>query len=219
MKTYALTSVLLILFSFSVFAQESSEKEKQNCPTVTLEGPATAIDLGEPHIFTVNVSGGSVDKTKLGYKWSVDKGKIISGQDTQTITISTKGLEDTTINATVKISGLPDGCVNEFSEASITICPADPILVDEFGNIQSGDMKARLDNFFVGLQDDPTSTGYVVNYGTARNIARRERFIRNYIKLRNFDAARIVIKKGGREKSIRTRLWIAPAGANPELIN
>ena len=40
-----------------------------------------------------------------------------------------------------------------------------PRKIDEYGNIRFNDEKARLDNFAIELQNDPTAQGYLVCYG------------------------------------------------------
>ncbi len=77
----------------------------------------------------------------------------------------------------------------------------------------------RLDNFLITLQNDPNSTGYVINYGSKREVSRREKLFRTHFRDRNFQTDRIVFVNGGIEKRIRTRLWIVPAGADPSEIN
>ena len=37
---------------------------------------------------------------------------------------------------------------------------------DEYGNIRFNDEKARLDNFAIQLQNEPTSQGYIIGYGS-----------------------------------------------------
>jgi len=86
---------------------------------------------------------------------------------------------------------------------------------DEFGMAANGDIKARMDNFWANLANDPTAQGYIVNYGSARDVARRETMIRSYIRFRQIDAARTTFIRGGFLKEIRTQLWIVPSGAQP----
>ena len=80
--------------------------------------------------------------------------------------------------------------------------------IDEFGNIANGELKARLDNFFVELQNRPNKKGYIVITGASKTILSREKLIRNYIFFRKFDASRIEFVKNGYSKEIKTELWI-----------
>lgn len=84
---------------------------------------------------------------------------------------------------------------------------------EEFGKVDNGDFKARIDSFFIELNAKKDSQGYIFNYGTPKEMAAREKLIRNTITLRRFDAARINIVRGGKGTGLKTILWIVPDGA------
>ncbi len=94
----------------------------------------------------------------------------------------------------------------------------EPILIDEFGNIAQGDTKSRLDNFYNQLQNNPSATGYIIIYGSAKTIAKKEKFINQHISLRGFPRDRIVIVNGGIREDVFIQFWIVPAGATPPSI-
>ena len=48
-------------------------------------------------------------------------------------------------------------------------------LFDEFEMATNGNVKMRTDSFFTELSNNPASQGYIVNFGTNREIAGRER--------------------------------------------
>ena len=57
---------------------------------------------------------------------------------------------------------------------------------------------------------------YIINYGTSRQIAQRERWIRDGIVFRRFDSYRITLVNGGNSGTLRTVMWLVPPGAaNP----
>jgi PKD repeat protein len=189
------------------------------CPTLTVDGPSSAVKSGETMTFTANVVGGN--QQNITYNWEVSQGTIVSGQGTPQIVVGTEGLEDTNIQATVKISG-DEGCNcdTEASETGVVASEPQPELVDEFGPIPNNDVKARLDIFSTRLANDPTSTGYVVNYGSSAQVTRRERLIRDYlVNEKGVEASRLVFVNGGVESAIRTRLWLVPAGADASSVN
>lgn len=190
-----------------------------NCGSLEVSGPPAVVKPGETMTFTASIVGG--DQQNVTYNWSVDRGEIISGQGTSTITVSTDGLEDTTVNASVEAVSSEENCSCELdgSDAGVVAPEPDPYLFDEFGNIPNNDVRNRLDLFFVELQNNPTSTGYIVNYGSSRQIAARERLIRDHMRLRNLPADRIVFVNGGAEPQVRTRLWVVPAGADPSTVD
>ncbi len=185
------------------------------CPTISVTGPAGTVQPGDTMTFTANVSGGS--QPSVTYNWSVSQGTIIEGQGTPSITVDTDGLENTTITATVNVGG-PDpacDCPETASDTGVVAALPIPELVDDFGPLANDDVRGRLDQFFIVLQNDPTATGYIINYGPARQVTARERLIRNHIAFRNAPADRIVIVNGGEEPQIRTRLFRVPVGAIP----
>ncbi|MGI8669275.1 MAG: hypothetical protein ACR2J3_05410, partial [Aridibacter sp.] len=197
----------------------TAPREDCVCPaTVTVVPPPAAVRPGENMVFTANVVG---DSTGLRYNWDVDNGDIISGQGTTRITVNTEGRTDTTVTATLNIEGFPNdcGCIGSITETGIIAGEIGPELIDEFEGIPNNDVRTRLDSFFIRLQGDPTATGYIINYGSARQVAARERLIRNHIQFRGFDASRIVLVNGGVESGIRTKLWLVPQGVDPSNLN
>ncbi|MGI9055040.1 MAG: hypothetical protein ACR2F2_04470 [Pyrinomonadaceae bacterium] len=92
------------------------------------------------------------------------------------------------------------------------------ILFDEFEKATNGNVKMRMDSFFTELSNNPASQGYIINFGTGREIAKRERQIRDSINFRRYDATRVVIVNGGFRGVIKTEFWIVPAGAETPVI-
>ena len=94
---------------------------------------------------------------------------------------------------------------------------------DEFGDVNCESEMARLDNFALQLQNDPSARGAIIFFagkmaadklpkrGEAE--ARVER-IRSYLtKRRGIPAARIVVMNGGYNSDYRVQLWSVTSGA------
>ena len=94
---------------------------------------------------------------------------------------------------------------------------------DEFGDVNCESEMARLDNFAVALQNDPSARGAIIFFagkmaadklpkrGEAE--ARVER-IRSYLtKRRGIPAASIVVMNGGYDSNYHVQLWMVPAAA------
>lgn len=96
---------------------------------------------------------------------------------------------------------VPPGAENPPAESS-------SIKQDEFEKLSSGELRARLDAFFNELNNNPDSTGYIVNHGTAKTVLTREKLFKNYITQRKFDPLRVKFLKGGNGKILKTELWI-----------
>lgn len=96
--------------------------------------------------------------------------------------------------------------------------PAAARLVDSFGEILVTDLKARLDNFALELQQAPDAKGYVVAYAAknrfpgwpVRTALDSFQFIVGY---RGIPAARLAVINGGLRGDNRVELWLAPPGA------
>lgn len=189
-------------------------RAKVTCPSVGITCPEQ-IAAGKPVIFTSNLTGGSGNVPAI-YNWTVTSGRIISGQGTNSITVDTTGMEGRALMASLVMSGYEEECL-----ASCMIQFPAPIAgrkFDQFPDIARNDEKARLDNFTIGLQNDPSATGYVVIYpgrsdrpGAADKRATR---ISDYmVNSRGLDARRIVTLVGAQRDELRIELWIRPQGA------
>ncbi|MCS6874924.1 MAG: hypothetical protein NZM17_09640 [Pyrinomonadaceae bacterium] len=181
------------------------------CPSSITVSGGGVVRPGEIMTFTANVVGGTQET--VTYNWTVSQGRIISGQGTSVIRVSTEGLERTNITARVTIGGLCENCPNTAEETgSVTEKPGiSPF--DEFGPAPNDDVRGRLDNFFVALGNDPTATGYIVIDGPKREADRREALIRNHIRFRKFPAQRITIVRGDTTaRTVYTKLYVIPAG-------
>jgi hypothetical protein len=183
------------------------------CPTVTVNGPAGVTERGGMMTFTANVSGGTAQN--ITYNWSVSSGTIESGQGTPSITVRA---DTSDVTATVNVGLDVDcDCLKSANALGPVAPQLEPVLIDEFGVMPNDDIRGRLDQFFAELSNNPTNQGYIINYGTDREITVRERLIRNHIAFRNFDASRITFVRGGDTGSgPRTKLYRIPPGAeNP----
>jgi hypothetical protein len=187
------------------------------CPNVEISCP-TNIAVDQPVTFSANVFGGTPVVSPL-YNWSVSVGTIIEGQGTSSIKVDTSGLAGQTIKATLSMGGLPIDC-SASCAISIPLPQARCRKFDEFPAISRNDEKARLDNYGIDLQNDPTSTAYVVIYpkrsGKAGDAQQHSQQIVDYlVNARHLDARRIVTLVGGAQDAVRIELWTCPQGATP----
>lgn len=185
------------------------------CPALSVTGPAGVTDRGGIMTFTANVSGGTAQT--ITYNWAVSAGTIESGQGTPSITVMAPSDGTTNVEATVTVTLDVDcDCLKTASANGPVAEPEGPVLVDEFGPLSNDDIRSRLDTFFAELANNPTNQGYIINYGTDRQIAARERLITNHIAFRNFDRSRITLVNGGAspDGEPRTKLYRIPPGAD-----
>jgi PKD-like domain len=186
------------------------------CPAPTASCP-DAVEQGQSITFTV---GGNLNATPAisGYNWTVSAGTITSGQGTPSITVSTDNLGGQSVTATVELAGVDPSCPRTAScTTSIKAPPAKPRLFDEYGNIRFNDEKARLDNYAIQLQNEPTAQGYIIAYGScdAEGQTRGNRAKDYLVNTRGIDAGRLVVVDGGCMPELKVQLWIVPQGATP----
>ncbi len=188
-------------------------KVKCSCPTLSVSGPAGVTNPGDTMTFTLNGGGSNP------VNWTVSAGTIEAGQGTSTITVrTTPEMAGGNVTATAELGGLDSACncPNTASETAGVAPRPTPRLVDEFGGKKDDEVKAIIDNFYIELNNDPNAKGYIVNYGTAKQIAARKAQINKAIKFRKYDSSRVVFVDGGDTGAgVDTKLWFVPAGAEP----
>ena len=184
------------------------------CPNVAIECPDRVV-LGEPLTFRSTVTGGSSGVAST-YNWTVSAGRIIDGQGTDTIHVDTTGLAGQTVTATLSMGGYNLDC-------STTCTVQFPVPVecrkfDEFPAIAYNDEKARLDNYAIELQNDPTSTAFVIVYpgqrGRPGDVQKHTTRLVDYlVNSRGINAQRIVTLVGPARDVLIVELWLCPQGA------
>lgn len=187
---------------------------KPTCPNVSLICP-DRIEAGQPVTFASTLTGGTGNVSRV-YNWTVSAGRIIEGQGTSSIRVETTGLEGQSLTASLSMAGYEDNC-----SASCTIqfpIPLSCRKFDEFPDISRNDEKARLDNFTIELQNDPTSTAYVIIYPGSRAASgplqkRATRIVDYMVNSRRIDSARIVTLVGPPRSDLKVELWNCPQGA------
>jgi len=188
------------------------------CPAIEISCP-TNVAIDQPLTFTSRYSGGVPANIAPVYNWTVSAGTIIEGQGTDTIKVDTKGLAGQSVTASLSMGGYNLECAADCS-VSIPLPKREGFRFDEFPDIARNDEKARLDNFAIALQNDPSSTGYVIVY-PGRTSKRAEvqdhfgRVIDYLVNSRNMDKSRIRTIEGPKKDQLSVQLWITPQGAAP----
>lgn len=188
------------------------------CPNIEIVCP-TNIGIDQPLTFTSRATGGTPSITPV-YNWTVSAGTIVEGQGTNTIKVNTTGLAGQTVRASLSMGGY--GSLLCSAECGVSV-PLPRIVsrkFDEFPDIQRNDEKARLDNFMIELQNDPTATAYVVIYpgsGSRRGDVQHHamRIVDYLVNSRGLDQHRIVTLVGRARNELFVELWITPQGATP----
>jgi hypothetical protein len=91
---------------------------------------------------------------------------------------------------------------------------------DEFGDVQTSDLMARLDNFAIQLQNEPTVKGFILVYRGRRDLPglsnRYAMRSKGYlINSRGFPKERVIAVDGGEADCLTQEFWIVPPGTTP----
>lgn len=186
------------------------------CPSVNISCP-DRVTPGQPVTFGAALTGGSGNVTPV-YNWTVSAGKIIEGQGTNSIKVDTTGLAGQSITATLSMGGYDLDC-----SATCSLHFPAPLTCrkfDEYSGISRNDEKARLDNFAIELQNDPTSTGHVIinpkQGGRPGQVQTQTKGIVDYlVNSRGLDARRVVTVVGPARSDQMVELRVCPQGAAP----
>jgi len=212
------------------------------CPSsVTVNNPASAVE-GTQVTFNSEVTG-LPQNANFTYHWEVDHGSILGTNDGHSINVDTTGLGGQTVRATLTLAGLDPRCKST-AQGDMTIARSEPVSIeplpkeckvfDRYGPIEFNDEKARLDNFAIFLNQEPSAKGYIVAFGEgalSRNIGTRkdpspgvvtaqyriDRASRYLSDDRGLSLNRIVSKDGGVFKNSEVDLYICPNGKEPTI--
>lgn len=92
---------------------------------------------------------------------------------------------------------------------------------DRFGDVGFDDEKARLDNFAIALQNDPSKQGYIIVFGQQGRAAeakkRADRAKGYLIESRGMDRQRLISWDHCVRDSLEFELWLSPAGVTPSV--
>ena len=194
------------------------------CPyPVILSAPAQ-VSEGEIITFTSDItySGSSA----LNYTWTVSPGnaKLLSGAGTPTITVDSTGLAGQRISATLVVDdGSGEPACRQVAQASTMVPPTPPRehpsrQFDVCCSCSFDDQKARLDNLAIEMQNDPSTTSYVIAYGGRTSRIGQADMLgtraRDYLVTnRGIDQSRIIVLNGGFREEDCVELWVVPSGA------
>ena len=193
------------------------------CPyPVSVSAPDSVVD-GDIITFTSDVAYGGT--SALNYTWTVSPAgaKIMSGAGTPTITVDTTGLGNQRVTAIPVVDdGSGDRNCRQMAQATTPVTPLEtpkpPPVFDEIPRLKRDDLKARLDNLAIELQNTPGAQGYIIFYDSPETrpneAARYAAFAKSYlVNQRGIEASRIVVVNGGMRRRELYQVFIVPPGA------
>ncbi len=91
------------------------------------------------------------------------------------------------------------------------------VLVDEFGELCSEDVRSRMDSFFAMISNTPNATGYMVGLAPHSLSGRYQKFVRlfrNHIAFRSFSREKVKFLRGSDREDLRIQFWLVPPSAS-----
>lgn len=78
-------------------------------------------------------------------------------------------------------------------------------------NVQVKELFDKFDNLLIKeFRKYINSQGYIINYGTDKEIAKREKQIRDSYTFRSYDTYRLTFVRGGNSNKLKSVFWIVP---------
>jgi hypothetical protein len=200
---------------------------KSPCPYPVNVSAAASVNEGDVITFTADVAYSGT--AALNYTWTISPGdaKVVSGAGTPTMGVDSTGSGGRRITATLVVDdGSGDPTCRPVSQASTMVQPPPPpheSPAREFDvccTCSYDDQKARLDNLAIAMQNEPSTSSYIIAYaGRTSHVGQADRLLtraRDYlIKQRGVDQSRIVTVNGGFREEDCVELWLVPSGAQP----
>jgi hypothetical protein len=198
---------------------------KSPCPyPVSLSVDA---EVNEGDVITFTADTAYSGSSPLNYTWTVspNTAKILSNTENK-ITVDSTGLGGQRVTATLVVDdGSGDPICRQTAQAYTFVRPPEhhenpSRQFDVCCSCSFDDQKARLDNLAVELQNDPSTTTYVIAYGGRTSRVGQADLLgaraRDYlVTQRGIDQSRIVVINGGFREEDCVELWVVPRGATP----
>lgn len=211
MKQLILLFIIISAAGVNSFAQVFAD----SCPKISVLGPTSSVRPGEPMTFYALV--GNRLTNEYTFNWSLSAGTIMLGQGTNSINVDTSGLSTINVAATVEVAGdkLASTCENRASETGTIVALIHPRPSDQFGKLATGDLRQRIDNLFIELQNDPASEGWIVLYlkrtDSVLTKQKRVKLYADHVAFRKMAPSRFTFVITETEKENYTEFWIIPS--------
>ena len=187
-----------------------AKSETFQCANLSVHGQTTLNKTDEIIFSVYSYELREIENPTL--TWKVSAGEIVEGQGKDFIKVKLNESDPKRVTAFLEVGGLPYPCPKVFTETA-EIGDGKLFLIDRFGNLPSGETKARLDAFFQTLFSDPKAQGYIIIYGNrnqgGKSVESKVVFYKNYFTFRNIDVSRIALVRGGYREETSGELWLA----------
>lgn len=200
----------------------TATKIKRPCPYPVNVSAPTSVAEGDLITFSSDVA--YEGSSALNYTWTISPAgaRIVRGAGTPTITVDTSGLGGQSVAAIIVVDdGSGDRACRQSAQAlTDVVTPVKSFIFDRVPPVTYDDLKARLDNLAIELQNTPSAQGYIFVYtapgSRAGQYDRLAARVQDYlVKQRQLDSSRFVLVNGGNRDTDFYEFWIVPQGAQP----
>jgi hypothetical protein len=215
MRYLILTVLFLVLQPASYVAQKRSRGPA--CPSIKVECPEH-VDPGNMMVCSAFISGLD-DVSGLKFSWTVSRGVITKGKDSDSIVVDPTREYPGVILATVEVKGLPRSCAKTASSHSMFyVRESSSTKIEEYGDVVLEVEQNYLDLLAQRLRDDPGAMPWIIAYaGRAayenEAIERAEQAKRYLVEKHGIEPRRVVVVDGGFREVRSVELWLAEQGA------
>lgn len=218
MRKILVASIFVLTFCAFAFGQTD---EKIVCPKISIHISELVVGAGEKTNFTANINASNSDK--LEYQWSVDRGIIVDGQGTKTITVQADSYDG--ITAGVEIKGLPESCPNFEAGSTATVCLVSSYLVDQVDVLSDEITEERLSAWIANIESSPDARMYIIVYNNKKfppkNFKEKISYIKKFLFDKNIKEANTLFilnaDKDEDKMNNTIKMYIVPQGATPPM--
>ncbi len=198
---------------------------KSPCPypvSISVDG-----EVNEGDVITFTADTAYSGSSPLNFSWTVSptSAKILTNTENK-LTVDSTGLGGQRVTATLVVDdGSGEAACRQTAQAASYVRPPERVerpsrQFDVCCSCSFDDQKARLDNLAVELQNDPSTTTYVIAYGGRTSRVGQADLLggraRDYlVSNRGIDQSRITVINGGFREEDCVELWVIPSGATP----
>jgi hypothetical protein len=195
---------------------------KRPCPYPVNVSAPTSVAEGDLITFSSDVA--YEGSSALNYTWTISPAgaRITRGAGTPTITVDTSGLGGQPVAAILVVDdGSGDRTCRQSARAMTDVIRSpSSVIFDRVPPVTYDDLKARLDNLAIELQNTPDAQGYIFVYTAPGSRPGRYELLSKRVEdyligKRQIDRSRLVILNGGNRETDFYEFWIVPQGAKP----
>jgi len=160
------------------------------------------------------------DLSRLKFRWTVSKGIITKGKDSDSVVIDLAETFPGVVSATIEVNGLPSrSCPKTASSSSMLyVKESSSTKIEEYGDVSFDVERNSLDILAQRLRGEPGSRSWIIAYAGRvayenEALERAEQAKRYLVEKHGIEPLRIVLVDGGFREVRSVELWLEELGA------